>query len=344
MSRAGVAGNGYLALDEVAEDPQVARRLPPDLAWRLHALPVAEDNGRITVAMANPDDPNARDAVIAALGAVACVVRADPSLIDQHLARIWGEPTTRPLGLVACCFPQPITGDLWDYVQAVAHLLGARLSRAETQGELQAAVGEPGPAEADLLFFGDARHPALAGWMTRAAAAEPPGLQCGPPAVWVASRPRWPLRRILLVMGSARGDQTAVDWTVRVARPGASSVTVLTIVPPAPTMYGRRGQMDQGLPAILASGSPLGQRMREAAHRLVECEVEATLRLRAGPPEWQVCHEIVEGEHDLVVLAVDRPHRWLRWLEEELIGPLLQRIDRPFLITTASGAASGPDE
>ena len=133
MSRAGVAGNGYLALDEVAEDPQVARRLPPDLAWRLHALPVAEDNGRITVAMANPDDPNARDAVIAALGAVACVVRADPSLIDLHLARIWGERTTRPLGLVACCFPQ--------LSSVVAHALPP--NRIGTGGELTSVWPSP---------------------------------------------------------------------------------------------------------------------------------------------------------------------------------------------------------
>ena len=46
----------YLTLDELTADRELARRLPPDLAWRYHALPLAEDNGRVTVAMADPDD------------------------------------------------------------------------------------------------------------------------------------------------------------------------------------------------------------------------------------------------------------------------------------------------
>ncbi|MBN1658536.1 MAG: universal stress protein [Anaerolineae bacterium] len=342
MSRAGVAGNGYLALDDVAEDPQVARRLPPELAWRLHALPVAEDNGQLTVAMANPDDPGARDAVVAALGPVACVVRADPDVIDSHLARIWGESATRPLDLIACCFPQPMTDEVWTYAEAVGNLLGARLSRADTQDKLEAMLGEHGPAQADVVLFGDARHPSISDCLARAAATEQAEAQPAPAALWVAPQPRWPLHRILLVMGGTVADQAAVDWVVRVARPGISTVTILTIVPPAPAMYGQRGRMDQGLPALLTSASPLGQQMRDAAHRLVECQIEATLRLRAGPPQWQVCHEIVKGDHDLVVLAVERPHRWLRWIEGEMIGPLLNRIDRPFLITAATTCHEPP--
>lgn len=223
---------------------------------------------------------------------------------------------------------------MWAYAHMVAELLGARSSRADTQAQLEAALGERGTAHADVVLFGDARHPAISRFLAHVPAVEQATAVAS--ALWVAPRPRWPLRRILLVIGGTGADETALEWTVRVARPASSLVTVLTIVPPAPAMYGGHGRMEQGLPALLKSACPLGQRMREAAHRLVESGLEATLRLRAGPPEWQVCHEIVEGDHDLVVLATGDPHRWLRWLDGDIIGPLLSRIDRPLLITTAN--------
>lgn len=80
----------YLTIDELAVDPTIARRLPPDLAWRCHALPLAEDNGRITVAMADPDNAEAREAVVAVLGPRSCVVKGSALAIDERLAEIWG--------------------------------------------------------------------------------------------------------------------------------------------------------------------------------------------------------------------------------------------------------------
>ena len=65
-------GRVHLILDSpiaegLAAKPLVARRLPAELARRFHALPIAEDNGRITVAMADPDDVVARQAIASAL-------------------------------------------------------------------------------------------------------------------------------------------------------------------------------------------------------------------------------------------------------------------------------------
>ena len=57
-------GNGskqkHLRLDDLMVNLKLARRLPAKLAFRHHALPVAQEKGHITVAMANPDDEMAR--------------------------------------------------------------------------------------------------------------------------------------------------------------------------------------------------------------------------------------------------------------------------------------------
>jgi hypothetical protein len=87
----GLHKTAYLALDERPADPKLARRLPPDLAWRYHALPLAEDNGRIRVVMADPEDAEAREAVVAALGPESCLVKGSALAIDARLAEIWGD-------------------------------------------------------------------------------------------------------------------------------------------------------------------------------------------------------------------------------------------------------------
>lgn len=68
MGRNALCRTAYLARDQQATEPDLAQRLPPHVAMRYHALPLAEDNGRITVAMADPDDADAREAIVAARG------------------------------------------------------------------------------------------------------------------------------------------------------------------------------------------------------------------------------------------------------------------------------------
>jgi hypothetical protein len=91
----------YLTLDQLDADPMLAQRLPAELARRYHALPVAEDNGRITVVMADPEDVAACDAIASALGignrvqqpSPLFLVRGDPSSIDALVSHVWGDPT-----------------------------------------------------------------------------------------------------------------------------------------------------------------------------------------------------------------------------------------------------------
>ena len=79
----------HLTLDSPAIIPRLVRRLPPALAFRFHALPLAEGKGYITVAMADPDDAEARAALAAALGMRLYVVKADPMVIDGLLSEVW---------------------------------------------------------------------------------------------------------------------------------------------------------------------------------------------------------------------------------------------------------------
>ena len=345
----------YLSLDQLTANPRLAQRLPPDLAYRFHALPVAEDDGRITVAMANPDDPVAREAVVAALGSVSCLVQGDLAAIDSAIEEIWGYEGLSDLNLVVCDFPNRVGDPLWSYAEALGQLLGARVRRVDTTEEMETPARKGGSTEHDLILFEDPEHPALHRLLSighhPSATADrtgangqdsmpPPTVR--PLALLAAQQPRWPLKKILLVLSGEDRDSAAIAWVVCLARRSGSAVTILAVVPPVPAAVGQRSGTDQGLPALLSADTPLGWQVRRAARHLVDWEVEGSLRLRQGPPDWQVRREIAEGDYDLIAVAARSCPRWLRWrtrvplrLGEDLIGHILHWAGRPVLVAYA---------
>jgi hypothetical protein len=72
--------------------------------------------------------------------------------------------------------------------------------------------------------------------------------------------------------------------------------------------------------------------MREIAQHLAEREIEGTLRLRQGPPEWQIRRELLQGDYDLIVVAALPQRRGLWRLEGDLADSLFLWTDRPVLI------------
>jgi nucleotide-binding universal stress UspA family protein len=275
-----------------------------------------------------------------ALGMEPCVFRGDPATVDAFSAEVWPEEIYRPLRLLVCPQASSIAGEVWAYAEAVGELLGAHISYFHTSAgtgvALDALVEEVGRADYDLVIFGE-RDQSLAERLLLGRA-DCRATEQVSTSLLIARRPRWPLRRVLLIIQGEEGDDVVVDWIVRLARPSDAAVTILTIVPPVPAMYHSMARMQQGLMAVLASDSTLGRQMRRATQQLADWEVKSTLRLCQGPPEWLIHREMVQGDYDLVAVAAERHCRWLRWLLGELVAPVLRWADRPVLITRPTAA------
>lgn len=322
----------HLALDSLVMNPRLARRLPPALAFRYHALPVAEDRGRITVAMADPDDAIARAALAAALGTRLYVVQADPAAIDGLLAETWPEETHQALRLLIYHQASHIADEVQAYARYLSDMLNGNLSYFQTLARANDTFDNLTQAGCgyDLLIFGEP-DPSLVERLSPGPAYLRVAKQV-PTSVLIARRPRWPLRRMLLVIRDQEADDIAVDWTARLAQPSGAVVTILAIMPQVPAMCNQAARMQHGLAEWLATDTPLGRQMRRIARRLTNWETKGTLRFRQGPPEWQIQCEVSEGDYDLIVIAADPPGRWLRRLLGEVVNPLLRRVDRPVLI------------
>lgn len=332
----------YLTLDGLTVNLTVARRLAPVMACRYHALPVAEANGRITVAMADPDDPVAREAVVSALGAPAYVVRGNPAAIDALLAELWPGVLQRSPRLLVCTHSSPATDEVSAFALALGDLLDARIGhfnpKTGTKDPCEALAREVERSGYDLVVWGEPEQSLSQRLLSGPAYCQ--AIEQVPTSLLMVRRPRLPLGRLLLVIRGEDIDSLAMNWTVRLAQPSGAAVTVLAVVPPVPAMYDGWARMQVGLDALLTTDTALGQQMRRVGRCLVDWEVEGRLQLRQGEPQVQIQYEVAEGDYDLIVVATKSHDWWRRWLMGDQVRSLLRWADRPVLVAKPFEAVS----
>lgn len=326
VPNAGHSSGAFLTLTDLSSDRALPDRLPLDLAQRYHALPVAEDDGRITVAMADPTDRAAREAVIAALAPAVedvdrpssvYIVQGDRAAIDSILAQ--ARPGTRAADSGYLLHAQTTGGGSGqdaslEYGEALAKLLGLRLVSTGTPPEAE----PPGLPVLAVVPWDDV--PAISDLPAIAAAG-------APDALLVARRPRWPLRRLLAVIRGDDADAATIDWVVRLAEPSRAAVTVLAVVPASADL-----RAEEGMPALLTARTALGRWMRQAAQRLAAMQAEGRLHLCQGAADVEIGRELREMEYDLLIVGTKAEARAAYWRPGQLIEALLQNSTCPMLI------------
>jgi nucleotide-binding universal stress UspA family protein len=331
MTTAKHAACQPLILDDVVLNPDLAGRIPHELACHYHSLPVAEANGQITVVMADPDNEKARQAIMAALGVIPRVVRGDQETIDTLLAEFWSEKDRQDLHFLVCTQEgQP--ENVCMYSRKLGTLLKANVVQRKLAGDwstcsnqLNEAVGQ----DYDLVILGTQNKSFSERFLRQMTRGKI--LTRSSTSFLIACKPRWPIKKMLLVVKGEQGDSPAVDWVTRIAQLCSATITILTIVPPVPAMYFGLRRLEVGLTEILATNSALGRQLRWIAHRLVASGCEGNLRLRQGSPELEIRREVAEGDYDLTVVSAETSGWFSRFLFGDLIGPILQTTDRPVL-------------
>jgi nucleotide-binding universal stress UspA family protein len=325
----------YLVYDELEAIPAIARLLPRELASRYHALPVATDGVRITVAMANPDDKEARERINAIFGPSACVVRADESVIDKLLEEFYQEVSKHPPELLIWVPIKSSEAEIETYTDQLATLLDARLNRFETSSvdnqAYEALIAEIGHIHPNVVVLskleGSVLERLIEGSPEHKLTNQLPG------SLLMVRQPRWPLKHILLILRNGASDESAVQWTISLAHLSGARVTILPLTNQLPNLDDLDTPIRCSLDTILASGSVFGKKLRIVAQQLVDAEISGTLRLRQEPPTWQIRIELLEHDYDLIVLNSEPHDELWHWILGELVNPLLSWTDRPVLVT-----------
>lgn len=319
-----------LILDDLDLDPTVARRLSPGVASRHHALPVAAKDRRVTVAMADPTDKAGLKAVTSELGMEPYVVQGDRKSIDRLLAQLWCEEGRDSPHLLVHAPTDARLHAIRPYAEYIGDLLNAGIEYTPGEVAFDTLV-EKASDSCDLVIIGESGKSFCQQLFFRLADRTAVGRL--PVSVLIARKPRHPLRRILLVMQGNTSDGEATEWTLRLAGSTGASVTALAVVPPVPAIYHGLARMDKGLAELLATDTILGRQMRQVARRLVNAQIEGTLRLRQGSPEWEIRREVVEGRFDLLVIAAALQGRMQQWALGDLAISLMHTVNRSILVT-----------
>lgn len=254
--------------------------------------------------------------------AVSQTKQARQPIQDEYLMRLL---VATPAGFQAA--------DTWTYARQIASLLGGRLNQFRLEKSSRPTL-KALTAEAEqgygLLVLGEPEEPALTRLFRRPLACQV--AERTPISTLVARRPRWPLRKILLVIRNAASDDTAVRWVTRLADPARTTVTLLVLHPYGPVLASREMRMQQGLSALTAHDGHLPAAVCRAANRLLNQRIESYLRFRGEPADLQLHHELKDNDYDLTVVAAEPHDWWLRRLLGELVAPLLKMSNRPVLI------------
>lgn len=333
----------YLEYKNLTYNPYLAKRLPPELAFRFHALPVAEENNKITVAMANPENEEAKVGVLKALGKTAHVVRADSREIESILTELWPEYHQHLYPLVVWEYSQDADREeessgedhsVIEYATALGQLIKADVKHFNkpivTRENIDALNRDISRRQYELIVAGNEEQ-------------NKPYRNCIDvdgnkiarllsTSVLLVRQPRWPIRQLLLVPLFNENDDTAANWIIRLARPSGAFVTILSIFPNIPVAYRLGSHMQLGLDSILASNTTAGIWLRNFTKRLDQWNISGEICLRQGEPDWLIQQEIARKEFDMVVISAEIGGRLTRWLFGGLVGSLLRWADRPVLI------------
>ena len=325
----------FLDINELKANSRFAKLLPSDLAHRYHAVPVAGNGNKITVAMADPSDAEAREAILTTMGHSTCLVRGNAQAIDNLLSEFWDEVDFTSPSLLYWSPINSMAAEIESYAQSLATLLNIRLDHFETpetgnQAYLE-LISEVEQNMVDIVILCGIEEPGLRSQIKRLSAFNL--VDRFPVSLLVVQKLRWPLSSILLILRNEASDESAIDWTVRIAQPSSAEVAILPLTFTPPAKNDQYPSSRSSIATMLTTNCSLGKKLRLVAHRLVDSEINGTIVLRHEIPFRQIRFELMEKNYDLVVIASELHNQRCSRVPEELIKPLLSCTERPVLIT-----------
>ncbi len=306
--------------------------LPPDIAYHYHALPIATDGNKVTVAMASPDDRTACRVVQSMIEAPICLIRADTNDIDHRLNRLWPEIPARMKFLY---WSIPSDGDeVAEFAECFSTLLRADLVKVDCPEEdrehsttLETAFQQACP---DLLIF-PAVHPARA-MKCLSSCPSIKKASCLTDLLLLPPKPILPIKKVLLVLpDSGTGYETASSWVVRISQPNKIKAIILPVLPQIPLYYGSFLRHD--VDALINGKDQLGMRIRSISDMFSTGNIQVSYKIREGDPLDQIRDEIQATNPDLIILPSPPRGGLKKWEAEDLVNVLLKCVTTPVLIT-----------
>lgn len=308
-----------LHVGEVTPDPELLQKIPHAMALYYMALPIAGEDGQVSVAMAYPENTTALDVLSYVLGRPVVVVRGLADAIRAALWPLQDAPMASPFVIACCTQPRP------DACQAPVVAWTKRLGAAL---DAQTRLLETPPASFADDFAAVAReHPRL---IVLDTAAEPLRsivlCRATAPIFLVrgsqgadSTAETLSLRRILVVLRGYASDEQALAWATMLSAETHASIVLLPLT----------GERVSALHEFL--GAEGGTNHQPTLRRTSLAEGQVCVKVRQGAPVSQIVAEAAADRYDLIIIAAEGEGAFVG----QVIAELERRevhTDRPLLI------------
>lgn len=276
-------------LTRIKLDPELLARVPLVLCRYHQVLPLAREDGRVSVAMVYPRNIAARDMLTSLLEAEIVPVQISEHAFQEALQRLVALTT-------AATDDQPHI--LLHAPGVAADSLLMRLSRAvaaEVGGDC-ACIESPEVSVAATLAVASASHSRLVAVPMMDAVAWGDLLQRTPTSLLLAATDDAPITQILVVLRGHGADMQALSWAAAIAVAESADMTLL-VLPETPTT---------DLQSLLDPESQAGRHVAAAVKLVMSQGIEPRLRLRQGDCIRQIVEEVATHRYDMVALCAER--------------------------------------
>jgi nucleotide-binding universal stress UspA family protein len=121
--------------------------------------------------------------------------------------------------------------------------------------------------------------------------------------VLVVREDRPSLTRVLIPIGGQKMSRLVVEAGGRLAQEAGAPVTLLYVTEPVPTMYTGLEGIEETLPELLETDTPISRHLHWCSEHLVNLGVEAELKVKQGMASDEIMREARIGKYDLLVIG-----------------------------------------
>ena len=147
-----------------------------------------------------------------------------------------------------------------------------------------------------------------------------------PTSVLVARQARSGLERILICTGGTAVADPVIETGAWLAGATHVRATLLHVASPIPGMYTGLSEMEETLPELLQTDTPVAGHLRHGAEILARHQVGAALKLRYGVVADEILREALESNYDLIVIgASGTAGRLKAWLLGNVTRQVVER-------------------
>lgn len=284
-----------LSLASFQLESALARRLPKRLAYYHLALPIAEDEDGITVAMAAPDHHMVVKTLETVLGMPVVPVRAHPQEIHQLLNQVWlQEAEGSQSGVLSWTLEPTDAHALSDYARTVAQIFDISHLNENASfmafSDLMEGLLEFQPK----LLVTNVRDTEMLSHILKRTSTS---------LLLLPDKPE-PPRRILHILRGNTPDRLALNWVVPIAQASDATVTLFTAGGLSASASTMDNPLDNTLLRLLLGASSLP--LAEYGQVLNSMNIPGRIRVKQGTLENTVMDEISETpSYDLIAIAAE---------------------------------------